>query len=558
MLILTDDQGWGDLSVHGNTNLDTPHVDSLAHDGARFEAFFVQPVCSPTRAELLTGRYHTRSGIRGTSAGDERLDLSERTIAESFQAAGYATGCFGKWHNGWQYPYHPTARGFGEFYGFCSGHWGHYFDWTLEHNGELVQGNGYVVDDLTDRALAFIEAHRDAPFFVYLPYNTPHSPMQVPDAYYERFAAAEPAMRHRDPEQEDLAMTRAALAMCENIDANVGRLLQKLDELDLAGETIVVYFTDNGPNSWRWNAGMRGRKGSTDEGGVRVPCLIRWPSAIEPGTVIPQIAAAVDLLPTLTELSGIEIVGEKPLDGISVAPLLTGQSGPWEDRMIFTHWNDRVSVRTQRYRLDHQGRLYDLAADPGQRRDVAEEHPEVARALREAVAQWRQETMTDLGPDERPFPVGYREFPTTYLPARDGVAHGNVVRSNRFPNASFFTGWEDTEDRITWDVEVATAGDYEAVLYYTCREEDVGATIELDFRDAAVRGTVAEAHDPPFVGAAEDRVPRIESYVKDFRPLPLGVMRLEAGRDTLSLRALEIPGERVVDVRYIRLRLLEP
>ena len=283
IVILSDDQGWGDLSVHGNFNLATPNIDSLARDGASFDRFFVCPVCSPTRAEFLTGRYHPRSGVYSTSAGGERMDLDEVTIADTFRAAGYATAAFGKWHNGMQYPYHPNGRGFQEFYGFCSGHWGNYFSPPLERNGELVRGEGFMVDDFTNHALQFIEAHREKPFFVYLPYNTPHSPMQVPERWWDEFANKELALRHRDPEREVVPHTRAALAMCENIDWNVGRILKRLEELALADNTIVLYFCDNGPNGSRWNGGMRGRKGSTDEGGVRSPMLIRWPRKIKAG-----------------------------------------------------------------------------------------------------------------------------------------------------------------------------------------------------------------------------------------------------------------------------------
>src|SRR5262245_55855149 len=179
VVILADDQGWGDLSINGNTNLRTPHIDALARDGARFERFFVQPVCSPTRAEFLTGRWHPRGSVHGVSTGAERLNLDERTVAEAFRAAGYATGCFGKWHNGSQYPYHPNGRGFEEYYGFTSGHWGEYFDPPLDHNGRPIRGKGYLTDDLTDRAVEFLNKNAVAgrPSFCYLAYNTPHSPM---------------------------------------------------------------------------------------------------------------------------------------------------------------------------------------------------------------------------------------------------------------------------------------------------------------------------------------------------------------------------------------------
>ncbi|HKB02580.1 MAG TPA: arylsulfatase [Gemmataceae bacterium] len=556
LVILTDDQGWGDLSLNGNTNLKTPNVDSLARDGARFDRFFVQPVCSPTRADFLTGRYHPRGGVRHVTSGGERLNLDEKTIADAFKAAGYATGCFGKWHNGSQYPYHPLGRGFDEYYGFTSGHWGHYFDPPLDHNGQPVTGKGYIADDLTNRAIDFIDRHKERPFFCYLAYNTPHSPMQVPDPYWQRFEKAELKLRHQGP-KEDLGHTRAALAMCENLDDNVGRLLQGLTDRKLADNTIVVYFQDNGPNGWRWNGGMRGRKGSTDEGGVRSPLLVRWPAKIKTGTEVKPIAAAIDLLPTLSDLAGVKRVGDKPLDGVSLAPLLLGTADTTKDRTVFNHWNGRVSARTQQYRLDDQGRLYDMAADPGQTNDVARDHPDVARRLTDAVAAWRKDVLAGIaGKDDRPFPVGYPELPAAILPARDGVPHGGVRRSAGAPNCSFFTHWTATDDRMTWDVEVATPGRYEAVVYHTCPKEAVGSTIALTLNGSTWTRKTTAAHDPPLVGAAQDRVPRAgESYVKDFKPLPLGVVKLKKGRGTLTLRATDISGKGVMDVRSVVLTL---
>lgn len=558
LIILTDDQGWGDLSVHGNRNLETPNIDSLARDGAAFDWFYVCPVCSPTRAELLTGRYHPRGGVWSTSTGGERLNLNEATIAETFQAAGYVTGVFGKWHNGTQYPYHPNGRGFEEFYGFCSGHWGNYFNPPLEHNGKLLQGDGYITDDLTTKAIEFIKNNRDRSFFCYVPYNVPHSPMQVPDEYFEKFHGVDLPMRHENRNLEDLEMTRAALAMCENIDWNVGRFLEALDELDLADDTIVIYLSDNGPNSWRWNGNMKGRKGSTDEGGVRTPFFMRWPGQIPPGTKLETIAGAIDLFPTLAELAGIEVQAEKPLDGISMAPWILGKAKEPPDRLIFSHWNDRVSVRTRQFRLDQEGKLYDLKEDIGQKQDVAEDHPEITAKLKEEVQRWRQELLPGLRDDDRPFTVGYREFPVTHLPARDGQPHGHVERSGRAPNCSYFRGWTSTEDRMTWDIEVATPGRYEVVIYYTCAEENVGATIELGFLHNRLQTQVAEAHDPPEYGIENDRVDRgPESYVKDFKPLVMGELELSKGRGPLTMQALEVPGQGVIDLRGITLTLIE-
>lgn len=557
VVILADDQGWGDLSLHGNTNLQTPRIDSLARDGARFERFYACPLCAPTRAEFLTGRYHSRGGVHGVTTGAERLNLDEKTIADAFRAAGYVTGAFGKWHNGSQYPYHPRGRGFDEYYGFTSGHWGHYFDPVLEHNGALVRGKGYIVDDLTDHALAFIETHKDRPFFCYVPYNTPHSPFQVPDRFWEKFKDHPIPLRATNPKLEDLPSTRCALAMCENLDWNVGRILDKLDELKLAEKTIVVYFSDNGPNTWRWNGDMKGRKGQTDEGGVRVPCLVRWPGRIRPGTVVRPIAAAIDLFPTLASLAGVSAASPQPLDGVDLAPLLLGSARSWPDRMIFSHNAGQVSVRTDQFRLDHRGQLFDMNADPGQQRDISAEKPEIAVRLAQAVSRWKQEVLRE-GKDDRPFPVGYREFPTTPLPARDGVASGGIRRSAPAPNCSYFTDWRSTNDAITWDIDVNTAGRYEAVLYYTCPPEDVGATIELSFQNATARAKVAEPFHPPLFDSM-DRVPRkAESYVKEFRPLRLGSLHLAKGRGPLTLRALSIPGKQVMDLWAVVLTLVAP
>ncbi len=552
VIILSDDQAWGDLSVTGNKNLSTPNIDSLARDGAMFDRFFVCPVCSPTRAELLTGRYHPRGGVRGVSEGLERLNLDERTIADTFKANGYATGAFGKWHNGSQFPYHPNARGFDEYYGMTAGHWPNYFDTILDHNGEFVRGKGYVVDDLTDHAMAFIEKNKTKPFFCYLPVNSPHSPMQVPEKYFEKFSLMNPVMKNDKPEEEDLGMTRAALAMCENIDWNVGRVLKKLDDLKLANDTIVLYFSDNGPASARWNGGMRGRKGSTDEGGIRSPLMMRWPGHIPGGTKVTQIAGAIDLLPTLADMAGVRLDSKKPLDGKVLTPLLTGKApANWPDRMIFSTNNKKVSVRTQEYRLDDQGRLYDMVADPSQTKDVSAAQPAVASKMKKAVADWSSEVFPFAGPDDRPFPVGYSKL--TWLPARDGRAAGGVVRSNKYPNSTFFTNWTSKEGEITWDVEVGKPGDFEVVIEYTCAAADVGSTIEMSLLGKNAKAKVTTAFDPPLQGATNDRVVRIESYYKEFKPLSLGRVSLPKGRGKLTLRATEIAGKQVADVFSVML-----
>lgn len=557
IVILSDDQGWGDFSFTGNTNLATPHIDRLAREGAYFDNFYVQPVCSPTRAEFLTGRYASRSGVYSTSEGGERIDLDETTIAEYFRRMGYATAAYGKWHSGMQYPYHPNGRGFDDFYGFCSGHWGSYFDPMLEHNGELVSGEGYLPDDLTDHGLSFIEEHHDEPFFLYLPFNTPHSPMQVTDSAWSRFKDREIIMPATEGYEEDLQFTRAALAMCENIDQNVGRILEKLEQLGIDEETIVIYFNDNGPNSYRWNGGMRGRKGSTDEGGVRSPLFMRWPDRIPAGTVIGENAAAVDLLPTLAALTGMETDAEKPLDGVSLVPVLE-EDGSLPDRKIFNHWNGRTSVRYGRYRLDHEGNLYDLVEDRGQTTDIRASNQEVYAELVAARDEFLEEVAGELpDQDERPFPLGHPGTEWTQLPARDADATGEIERSNRWPNCSFFTHWVDIEDEIRWPVHVPVEGHFEVTLYYTCPQGSEGSLLELSFGEAALEARITEAWDPPLRGMEKDRVPREESYVKDFRPLVMGEIDLPAGQGMLTLKALEKPGKEVGDVRLLMFRRIE-
>ena len=557
IVVLTDDQGWGDLSLNGNTNLSTPNIDRLAKDGASFDRFYVCPVCSPTRAEFLTGRYHVRGGVYSTSAGGERLNLDEMTIADTFQAGGYATAAFGKWHNGMQYPYHPCGRGFDQFYGFCSGHWGNYFSPPLEQNGKLVQGDGFVIDDFTNKAIDFIEANHKAgkPFFAYLPYNTPHSPMQVPDRFWNKFKDFQPTMRHREPKKEKLNHLRAALAMCENIDWNVGRLLSKLDELKIADNTIVVYFCDNGPNGSRWNGDMKGRKGSTDEGGVRSPLLIRWPGKVPAGRVVKQIGGAIDLLPTLADLAEVSVVSKKKLDGFSLKKQILGDDEITK-RIIFSHWRGKVSVRNQHFRLGNKEQLFDLRSDPGQRTNVAtkdDTHVAIHRELSQAARMFREEIIpSDFGKnDNRTFPLGSDEFAFTQIPARDATAHGGLKRSNRFPNCTYFTNWTSTDDKLTWDVEVMAAGEYDVQMYYTCAAGDVGSTVELTCGDARMISKVTVAHDPPERGAAEDRDVRMESYVKDFRSMSLGTIKLKPGKQTLTLQATDIPGKSAFEFRLL-------
>ncbi len=553
LVVIADDQGWGDLGFTGNPYVATPRLDALAREGAVFGRFFVQPVCAPTRAELLTGRYAPRGGVRGTSAGAERLDLGARTIAEVFKGAGYATGLFGKWHNGGQAPYHPSSRGFDEFYGYTQGHWPTYVDAELEHDGARVNSRGFLTDVLTSRAVGFVTARRRQPFFAILSLNTPHSPMQVPDAYWARYRERALDEAHRYRSEEDVPHTRAALAMVENIDDNVGRLLAALEQSGRARDTIVVYLSDNGPNGWRWNGDMKGRKGSVDEGGVRVPFVLRWPGRVAAGTRVGHIAGAIDLLPTLAELAGVDLPSGLALDGRSLAPLVLGTAREWPDRLLFAFGTDNrtVSVRSARHRLDPEGRLFDLEADPGQREDIAAREPALAVTLRAAAAQMVAGVLP-REPDTRPYPVG--GAPRTWLSAGEATPRGSVARSSRHPNSSFLTHWTADGDLVTWPVDVLTAGTYEVTAWHTAPASSVGTVVQVRFGTSSARATIREPHDPPLIGMVDDRVVRQESYTKAFGPLVLGVLPLSRGPGDLVLSVESLSGTVAWDVSGVTLR----
>lgn len=584
VIFLADDAGWGDYGASGNKQLATPRIDSIASSGVSLDRFYVCPVCSPTRAEFLTGRYHPRTGVKGVSTGQERLNLDEKTLADALKAAGYATGAFGKWHNGSQWPYHPMARGFDEYFGHTSGHWGEYFDAPLEDKGQMIRTKGYIVDVCTDRALDFIDRSKDKPFLCYIPFTTPHSPWAAPEADWARFKDKPITQTATQPDLEKPEETRCAYAMLENQDRNVGRVLDRLKQHGLRENTIVVYFSDNGPNSMRWTGGMKGKKGQTDEGGVRSVCYISWPAVLPAGRTVTQISGAIDLMPTLLALAEVPRVGDKPLDGRSLVPLLKGETSDWPERMIFSTWASNISVRTQTHRLDNQGQLYDMTADPGQTTPINSAQPELAAALEKAVSDWRYEMYgtreapaklagkgkrTGKGAgkgagksaanavDSRPIPVGYREFPITMLPARDGEPRGTVKRSSGAPNCSYFVNWTSTDDSLVWLLDVHTAGTYEVTIDYTCPEADAGSAIELRFQDATLSGLVTPFWDPPLY-TNQDTLPRPdgESQMKDFKSLSLGRVTLPQGRGPLTLRATQIPGGSVMDLRRLTLTLL--
>lgn len=557
VVILSDDQGWGDFSIHGNTNLSTPNIDRIAHEGASFENFYVQPVCSPTRAEFLTGRYHKRGGVYSTSSGGERLDLDEKTIGRIFKDAGYKTAVYGKWHNGTQYPYHPNGRGFDDFYGFASGHWGNYFDPILEHNGKVVKGDGYFANDITDHSIDFIKENRNSPFFLFLAFNTPHAPMQVPDKWYKKYEKKKIQLRAEPENFENIDFTRVALAMCENIDWNVGRITSTLDSLSLSENTILVYFNDNGPNEYRWNGGMKGKKGSVDEGGVRSPLFVKWPGKIKPGKKLEQLAGAIDLLPTLADLAQIPFRADKELDGISLKNLLIHDFSRMIDRVLINQWREKISVRSQKYRLSNDNLLYDIENDRGQTKELGNRliKKELLKEKENFKKQINKEDLTSS--DHRPFLLGHPNAEYTHLPARDGIAHGNIIRSNKFPNCSYFTNWSNVNDFISWDTQVLDSGEFEVIIYYTSTQKALHSEYELSVgKNSTIKFTVNEIFNPPLRGMENDRVQRKNSYVKDFKPFLVGKIHLNKGKNPLVLKSISLPKEEGLDLRLILFKKL--
>ena len=557
VLIMTDDQGWGDISSHGNDNIDTPVMDRLAADGARFERFFVSPVCAPTRASLLTGRYHLRTGTHGVTRGRENMRSEEVTIAEALKQAGYATGCFGKWHNGAHYPHNPNGQGFDEFLGFCCGHWNNYFDTTLEHNGHTVKTKGYISDVFTDAAIQFIEKNKERPFFCYVPYNAPHSPFQVPDRYFDKY-------KNRGLDDK----TACVHGMVENLDDNIGRILKRLDKLKLSDNTIVLFLTDNGPNSDRYNGDMKGRKGSVHEGGIRVPLFIRWPGHIKPGTKVTQIAAHIDMFATIIEMCGLDMPKTLPQDGINLVPLLKGETGSWPDRMIFTFRSPRGSnvpgsVRTQRWRAvkgRNRWELYDMVSDPDQKKNVSKEYPNIVKKL-SAAFEAAAADVTKAGFAPLPIHIGHPQWPIVTLPGHEAFLEPSTREEISYVGRSgwandYVTNWRSTKAYPWWEIEVVESGRYEVTLMYICPKENVGTKVRVEAGGERLEGVVNKAHNPAPL-PSPDRVRRGEVYEKIWAPLTLGAVELNKGRTKLIVRAMEIPGEKAFDLKAVRMRRID-
>lgn len=575
ILIMTDDQGYGDLSIHGNSYINTPVLDQFAREGVRLDRFYVSPLCAPTRASLLTGKYHPRTGTRWVSAGLENMRAEEITIAEVFQRQGYATGCFGKWHNGAHYPFHPNQQGFEEFIGFCSGHWYTYFNTTLQHNGAPFPTEGYITDVLTDEALAFIENHQEEPFFCYIPYNAPHGPFQVPDVYFDRNLAKLPIPEGQFTKKDSLnrRKTAAVYGMVENIDDNIGRILERLEKLSLRENTIVVFLTDNGPNGHRFNDDMRGIKGSIHEGGVRVPCFIQWPGVLSGGRFYEDRLAHIDVLPTLADLCGFPLSDSLNIDGMSAVPLLKGEKMPQlMERPIFSQNSAHTfkpsagAIRTAKYRWTVEGSdkegLFDMVSDPNQQANLLAEKPEIAQQLKDEYLTWFRQVESELQ-DQTALPIGLDGQEKIMLPAHESYfTEGIRFREGHGWAHDWITEWKSTDDSIFWKVDVFGGAHWQASIQYTTMNEDVGAGVELGFVKAEnmelapeesrrstenmykTLGTISESfHPAEIIGI--DRIPRIETYEKEWKRVDIGTIYIPEGIETLYMVATYIPGKEV-------------
>ena len=442
IILLTDDQGYGDISFHGNPIVQTPNMDRLAEQSTRFTQFFVSPLCQPTRASLMTGR----NKVIG-----RRIEPNEQTMPQMFQRGGYATAIFGKWHLGEYYPFRPIDKGFDHQLLIGAGaitqtqdYWGNtLFDPYLNENGDWKRFKGYCTDVLFDEAIQWMKAQNGRPFFCYLAANAAHGPFDAPDEYKRPFL--DKGMKGSDA---------AFFGMIANLDENLGTLRAELNRMGIAENTLLIFMTDNGSTKKGfYNAGMRGAKASIYEGGSRAAAFFNWPGTLEEGREIDRLAMHYDLLPTFSDWFGIPLLegsGIADLDGISLKPLLLGQKAEYPDRYHIIYqgfWPPNkplrqyknTSIRSQDFRLANGDELYNLRDDPGETKNVIRDFPDKAAELKQAYDAW-WESMADELPELRvykPYPVGNQ----TKIPITMCALH--YYDSLVYPNAAkwFQTGF---------------------------------------------------------------------------------------------------------------------
>ncbi|MCA9438211.1 MAG: arylsulfatase, partial [Candidatus Omnitrophica bacterium] len=454
LLVMSDDQGYGDLGFNGNPIIRTPRLDQLASQSVVLKNFYVCPVCAPTRSSLMTGRYNYRTRVVDTYIGRAMMDTAEVTLAEMLSEAGYQTGIFGKWHLGDCYPMRPMDQGFSESLVHGGGgitqpgdYPGNtYYSPVLSHNGKFVQSDGYCSDVFTDGAIEFFAENQDKPFFAYVAYNAPHTPLQPPAdelAIYEEmnFSATDfPDIGHPLDGPMDIDVTKKIYAMEENIDTNMGRMLDKLEQLGIADNTIVIFLTDNGPQQPRYNAGLHGKKGSVYEGGVHVPCFVRWPNRLKAGTEVSQALAHIDIAPTLLAACGVQPQELPAFDGRNALPLLLGEETDWATRTLYFQWHRgdaptplrAFSARGDRYKLvqaqnvqeadqpfEPHFQFYDLEKDPYEIHDLSAELPEQVEKFKQEYLAWFEDVSSTRGYDPPRIILGTTHETSTVLTRQD-------------------------------------------------------------------------------------------------------------------------------------------
>jgi len=559
--LMTDDQGYWDTGATGNPHIDTPHMDSLAEDGTQFDRFYAAPVCAPTRAGLMTGRYYLRTGLYNTRFGGDSLGIDETTVAQLLQKGGYRTGMFGKWHLG-KYPgYQPQDRGFDEFFGHSHGHIERYsFPDQVVHNGKPVDARGYVSDLFTDAAMDFIETTvktGDDPFCCFVTYNAPHTPLQLDTSHYEEEKGEKLVNKYL---KRGLPLDQARLyGLIDRVDQNIGRLLEKLDELGLAEDTLVIFTSDNGGTSRFWNGGMNGRKSSTYEGGVRVPFFARWPGVVPAGGMVKGQASHVDILPTFCELAGVEVPEDIFLDGKSLVPLLKAGKGDTHHEYVYHTWDryfpnpdQRWSVSDQRWKLvglfgrdaepdPSKWRLFDLEADPGESKNLLKQHPEIAARLREEFVRWFESATDGVTYKPIAIPVGHPDEDSTELQPSWATWEGETINYT-FDGYDWDTidGWKQPGEKAIWRLDVLRPGKYEVDLNYGCRPLDAGGTLKIAAGDSGFEHKV-----------------QATTTAEQFEGFEGGMIELPKGEIQLTAELMNAPGEELMRLRAIHLRPVE-
>jgi len=480
ILIITDDQGYGDIGFHGNPDVKTPVIDKLAKNSTRFTSFYVSPVCAPTRSSLMTGRYSLRTGVHDTYNGGAIMATEEITLAELMKGAGYKTSIVGKWHLGDNYPFRPIDQGFNESLVHNGGGIGQtgdiynyyrkdssYFNPVLLKNGQTVQTTGYCSDVYTDAAIQFLEGNQKNPFFLYLAFNAPHEPLQVPQQYYDRYKGlkfdssnyknpkAFPKMN--DKNQED---ARKVYAMVSNIDDNLGRLFRKLKQLKLDSNTLVIFMTDNGPQQPRYKAGLRAIKGSVYDGGVKVPFYIKLPGTIEMDKEISVPAAHFDVLPTLAEFCGFKIPPGVKIDGKSLMPLIRNREVAWKERAMVFNWARgypepyrNIALLKGTYKMvgmcDESAapaalELYNMDEDPSELKNISKANPAKVAELKLEFDNWYKEIIQSPHLVPQAAIIGTKHENPTILNRNDCMTYGGV--------------WEEDKNKGYWEVDMQQPG----------------------------------------------------------------------------------------------------